>query len=430
MDRQAFLESVTKQIRTKEVKQCVSKELNHHIKMAMKDYINQGMTEEAAEQKALREMGNPDQLSKQFNQLYKRKIEWSVVALFLCSLTIGIIAMFVLRDIGDSESLIYSKMTGSVLAIIAFIALACMNYRKWHQYRWWLFGAGTLFLLLLHFESSTLVVMINGISSVRIPGLFTVDTSIVLILYMVTWAALLANKAIKAWLLLVFAITSSILLYTEADYIIFVIYMFMLAGMYAASKRTTAMRALGVIIGWLTLMAIATKKSLSAYQSFFSAQSEDVNFSYSKEQIAALLHETSWLPKLSITNRLNMVEYKTDYVFTGLTYTLGWGLSLALLALLILFIVKLATLAKKVPDLFGHLLIIGGVAIFTFQIGYNIAMSYGILPPASISLPFISYGTGSLLINAIIIGIIVSVYSRKDIPCNTDAPLHPLEKRA
>ena len=43
-------------------------------------------------------------------------------------------------------------------------------------------------------------------------------------------------------------------------------------------------------------------------------------------------------------------------------------------------------------------------------------MTLGILPRVSISLPFISYGLIPTLFHAFIMGIVLSVYRRKDIP--------------
>ena len=59
--------------------------------------------------------------------------------------------------------------------------------------------------------------------------------------------------------------------------------------------------------------------------------------------------------------------------------------------------------------------LIGAVALYTVQLVSNIAMTLGLFPITSISLPFISYGLMPILFNAFLIGIVLSVYRRKDL---------------
>lgn len=73
-------------------------------------------------------------------------------------------------------------------------------------------------------------------------------------------------------------------------------------------------------------------------------------------------------------------------------------------------------IAYKINDGYGKLLLVGGVTLFVFHFVYNVGMILGILPRVSISLPFISYGLIPTLFHAFIMGIVLSVYRRKDIP--------------
>ena len=72
------------------------------------------------------------------------------------------------------------------------------------------------------------------------------------------------------------------------------------------------------------------------------------------------------------------------------------------------------TISYKINDRYGKLLLVGGVTLFVFHFIYNVGMILGLLPRVSISLPFISYGLVPTLFHAFIIGIVLSVYRRKD----------------
>ena len=70
--------------------------------------------------------------------------------------------------------------------------------------------------------------------------------------------------------------------------------------------------------------------------------------------------------------------------------------------------------AKNCKDTFGTLIVIGVIAMFTFQIFENIAMTMGAMPVTGITLPFLSYGGSSVLANLMALGFVINiaVYSK------------------
>ncbi|MBJ3792250.1 FtsW/RodA/SpoVE family cell cycle protein, partial [Bacillus sp. OA1] len=104
----------------------------------------------------------------------------------------------------------------------------------------------------------------------------------------------------------------------------------------------------------------------------------------------------------------------TDFVFASLTYYYGYVLALVLVVILSLFAVRIMNIAYKINDGYGKLLLVGGVTLFVIHFICNVGMTLGILPRVSISLPFISYGLIPTLFHAFIMGIVLSVYRRKD----------------
>jgi len=97
------------------------------------------------------------------------------------------------------------------------------------------------------------------------------------------------------------------------------------------------------------------------------------------------------------------------------TYYYGWLFGIALVVLLSLFASRIMGVMRKINDLYGKLLLIGAIALYTIQFVSNIGMSLGYFPMTSMSLPFISYGLMPILLNAFLIGVVLSVYRRKDL---------------
>jgi rod shape determining protein RodA len=106
-------------------------------------------------------------------------------------------------------------------------------------------------------------------------------------------------------------------------------------------------------------------------------------------------------------------EQHTDFIFTAVGEQLGFIGSATLLALFAFLIWRALRIAAIARDLFGTLLAGGIAAMWTFQLFVNVGMTMGIMPLTGITLPFISYGGSSLLINFIAAGLLLNVHMRR-----------------
>lgn len=103
----------------------------------------------------------------------------------------------------------------------------------------------------------------------------------------------------------------------------------------------------------------------------------------------------------------------TDFIFATIGEELGfWGVSLVL-AIYLIILLRVVNVAKNSIDDFGRYLAIGFLTILLMQALVNIGMNIGIMPVTGIPLPFVSYGGSSLLTSFIMIGILLSIYSRR-----------------
>jgi cell division protein FtsW (lipid II flippase) len=105
----------------------------------------------------------------------------------------------------------------------------------------------------------------------------------------------------------------------------------------------------------------------------------------------------------------------TNYIFSSIIYVFGWLAGIFIIILSITFFIRLIKTAKEVKDDYGKLLVATFSSLFIVQFIYNILMIFGLAPLTDISMPFISYGTTLNMVNMIMIGIISSVYRRKEV---------------
>ncbi|REK62908.1 MAG: cell cycle protein [Cohnella sp.] len=104
----------------------------------------------------------------------------------------------------------------------------------------------------------------------------------------------------------------------------------------------------------------------------------------------------------------------SDSIFVVIGEEFGFQGSAILLLLYFIFIYRMILIAYQCYDLRGSFVIIGIASMMVFQIFQNIGMMIGIMPITGITLPFISYGGTSLLLNMICIGLVFSIKAHQE----------------
>lgn len=103
----------------------------------------------------------------------------------------------------------------------------------------------------------------------------------------------------------------------------------------------------------------------------------------------------------------------TDFIFSvigGQWGFLGCMAILFLYAVIFVFGVEIATITY---DPFARLLAVGVLALLFSQIFINVGMTMGLMPITGMTLPMISYGGTSLVINCIALGLLINVGQRR-----------------
>lgn len=103
-------------------------------------------------------------------------------------------------------------------------------------------------------------------------------------------------------------------------------------------------------------------------------------------------------------------EAQTDFISAVIAEELGFiGISIVL-ALYFLLIWRLLCIASNGRDDFGVYTVLGILLLFFLQVLVNIGGALGLMPLTGVTLPFLSYGGSSLIINFLLLGIVESVF--------------------
>lgn len=99
----------------------------------------------------------------------------------------------------------------------------------------------------------------------------------------------------------------------------------------------------------------------------------------------------------------------TDFILSVIGEELGLAGVLFILILYVIIIWRGARIARKSENLFGALLAAGLTTSLGIQVVINAGVALGVLPTKGLTLPFISYGGTSLLINMACMGILMNI---------------------
>ena len=106
-------------------------------------------------------------------------------------------------------------------------------------------------------------------------------------------------------------------------------------------------------------------------------------------------------------------EAQTDFVFSLFAEQFGFFGSVVLLGLYAWMILSTVLLAMKTDHYFTKLALVGCVAMWTFQVLENVGMCLGIMPITGIPLPFVTYGSSSMVVQLMSVGVVQSFWRHR-----------------
>ncbi len=111
----------------------------------------------------------------------------------------------------------------------------------------------------------------------------------------------------------------------------------------------------------------------------------------------------------SLQKLFYLPEPHTDFIFSVIGEEFGlMGVTLTV-ALYSLIIWRGIAIARQTQDLFGALLSFGLTTALALQVCINMGVALGMLPTKGLTLPFLSYGGTSLVLNMAAIGILMNI---------------------
>lgn len=175
-----------------------------------------------------------------------------------------------------------------------------------------------------------------------------------------------------------------------------------------------------ILVGFLIVAIVITGSwftVLKEYQrdriiGLFDPTFDPLGVNYSTIQSKIAIGSGGWLGKgfgQGTQVQLGFLpEAATDYIFSS--FAEEWGVvgALIIIALFALMLFAIIRIGLHADNNFYRFICLGAVIMFLIQFGINVGSALGLLPVIGITFPFFSYGGSSLLINAMMIGIVQS----------------------
>ncbi|MDF9529047.1 FtsW/RodA/SpoVE family cell cycle protein [Bacillus cereus] len=403
-----FLKEVTNHIKSKEAKDLVAAELDFHLKQTKNMWIEKGLSEEVAEDKAVEQMGSPVKLGEELNKLYKPKVDWFLIGLLVAAMGLGFLPII---TFGHAD-LFMNKVIFVILGVVTAMGMMLLDYRRLEKLGWLFYTIGVLILLMIKCFPTDYVI---GEAIIKI-GPIKIDCLMTMPFFFLAWASFFNNSRLKFMHLLILYVFSLYLFSTTSILLPIFIYITMVFVMLWWSKLgkntawlITILPILPFIVRDLFSWSAVKEYRIARILGFINPAHDQWDL-----RLQEAMSSAGWFGTYGNIKSIRAAH--TDFVFASLTYYYGYVLALVLVVILSLFAVRIMNIAYKINDGYGKLLLVGGVTLFVIHFICNVGMTLGILPRVSISLPFISYGLIPTLFHAFIMGIVLSVYRRKDIP--------------
>lgn len=422
-----YIKSVCSQIKCKEIRDDISSELRIHIEEKIEEYLGLGLSEEAAIDKTLNHMGNPLLIGNQFYNVHKPRTEWGLLTAVTVFVLVGIVVMY---SLGASNSLNYysqfellaNKLVAVALGILFTVSLYFFDYRKLKSV------ARYLFL-------STVIVMAGVIVFGRSVGgrpflelgmarIDFMSASPYLLLISLAgifsgwnWGA--AGATVRA--LILFAVPVLLLVPTQSVYAVTLYLIVYLA--LALTSRPDRSKTVKLLIGTLAIAAAAiflmfaffAPNAVERFISFLHPYENPEGAGYQIVQSLEAMRSAGLWGHGFNSGLQQVPGVDTNMVFTYMVYSLGWIFGAMLIVAALFFVAKLVTVATRVRDRFGSLLVTGYAALFAVQFFWNIFMALGFTPLDNATMPFVSHGGSQLILQMVAAGLALSVYRQKNI---------------
>ncbi len=318
----------------------------------------------------------------------------------------------------------HQLLYGFSLGIVGFFAALHIHYKTYMRFA---FPALLVSIGLLIAVFTPLGVVTNNSARWISVGAFSFQPGellkLTLIIYVAGWLAKDSRRSSQLGkgfipFLTVIGIIAVLLFLQPATSMVVMLIAAGLAMYFVSGAKLRYIATLGVCVAVALAVVVAiTPYRLQRIENFLNPENDPARggFHLNQAQIAIGSGKIFGVGFGNSTTKLGYLpEPVGDSIFAIIAEELGFVGVTVLLSVFLVLTLRIFLLARRTPDAFGELLLVGFGSLIAIQTIVNIAAISGLLPLTGTPLPFISYGGTSLAVFMTMGGIIanISKYTR------------------
>ena len=421
---QQFLDQVCRHIKVKKMHPEIREELQNHIEDRMEELQLQGSSPKTSVHVAIEEMGSPDVIGRSMNETHKPILNWRIALLLTIIYLIGIVGALCIDLSGSSQitDLTARKIFQMGIGIVFIVSFYLLDYQQLQKY------SDQVFFLLLFMNAFILMnsSMINGVKGWVPLGPFPINmiySSVILLLL-----ALAGMKPINemSWINTILqtfyrgVIPLLLITYIGNSVLYGVIYMAGYILMMWLTKRNVKQFAIVTMIPIVALLYFTMSHFSILKERLMTYLQPIGNNAYLQMKSLEAIRSAGWFGQGFASSNPGLAYVQSESLFPYLIYCFGWIFGLITIILIGLFLTYIMQLLFQVKESYGRQLIYVILFFFTIRFAWPILMAFGFVPFVGMELPFIGYGGTNQWIDLSAIGLILSIYRRKNmIPTST-----------
>lgn len=430
MDRHEYMELLSKRIRCRRAIPMVLREIETHIEEQKEEFLSEGMNMQEAEEAAVREMGDPVAVGIELNKIHQPKIAWSLFGMVVILSALGIVIQAMVELAVSSvrpQGWLYYLVSGvnsrnQILCVwggvLLMVCICLMDYTWIGKYAVLLWGS--VIILLIEYCMKT--PNVNGKYEVAWSFsylLIPIYAGIVWHYWQQGYKGLVKSTVILA-MTGVFSICILVSISTMCLMVFIGVVMLQMAicqGGFGKSKRKNSailwsvLFALPVVmgIGWMAVNGYLMGDYQWNRLSDFLRPEQNTIYQRIASGIKAMTENADVLGSIPYDSP-DMSMIKGEYLWNYLYQAWGSGVGIALTLAEAVVVICLLLLVLRQKNQLGKMLGISCVLFLALQIIRYVSMNFGYAAPASVNMPFLSYGNINLMISYLYVGLGLSVH--------------------
>lgn len=437
MELSEYLDTVSEQIRCKRARTMVREELENHVQEQAEAYEADGMTAPEAMREAVRQMGDPIETGTALNRIHRPQLEWKFLILVLLLSALGLALQYMTcytglfggfsSDLADYFWKRQCFFTVAGLGVLAAVYIVDYTILGRYPLLLWFGYFAVIFII----ANTHTVIM----GKVRIYNYLT--------LFLPLYAGVLYRFRSKGYgavavcyllsFMPFFVGLKTILVHGSLELAGGCFLLLLIAvckGIFHVRKTRTiaALIALPLITSLLLYwkgadLGLLHHYQLARIQYVFSPDMLDYNSNggiipYLWESVSGFrMFGSSAAPVPKAMKSLNC-----DYVVFFVFAKYGIAAGTAMLSILAVTAVKAFSISRRQKNRLGFLVGTACSVVLTIQMMVYAAANFGVPLVEPMTIPFLSYGGQSTLVNYILLGLILSVHRNKDIVSERHGP--------